>query len=564
MGKVSAAGRPSLRDYLPFKEEYYREYKRRQILRLLFSYVAPLLILVLYFAVEYSTLISESQRLHLTAIAENQANTLNLFLTERVVNLRNLVNDPRFLVDHSPQAMEGFLKDLGNSSETFVDVGFFDRGGIQASYAGPHRSLQNRNYSSEPWFRRLGETGQDFIITDIYLGFRQRPHFTIAVKGSGPDRPILRATLDPERIYDYIRTLEGANEVYLSIVNKEGYYQLVTPHMGTILETSAIVPPAEPRWGSQWVRIENTQAFYAYSWLKLADWALIVQPHTSDATGLVAKPVRTLLLVSTPLIVLIVVVIFARANKLVDLQKSSDRAQAQLAHASKLASVGELAAGIAHEINNPLAVINEEAGLIKDLMDPEFGEPTSCDELVPHLDNIEESVLRCRKITHKLLGFVRKSNVELLIHDLRVVLEEVIDGLLGPELAVSNIEIIRDYAGDVPPIMTDSNQLQQVLLNLLNNAVDALEGRAGTITISLRKIETKVQISVVDTGKGMSPEQLGKIFMPFYTTKEVGKGTGLGLSVSYGIIKDLGGSIEVESALGEGSKFTIILPIERS
>ncbi len=565
MGKVSPA-RTSLGDVLPFEEAHYRDYRRRQFLRLLFSYVAPLVVLVLYFTMEYNSLLSESRRLHLTAVAENQANTLNLFLTERVVNLRNLVNNPRFLSDHSPEAMEGFLQDLGRASETFVDVGFFDPSGIQTSYAGPHRSLQDRSYATEPWFRTLTGTDQDFIITDIYLGFRQRPHFTIAVKGqpSNSERPILRATLDPERIYDYIRTLEGANEVFLSIVNKEGYYQLVTPHMGTLLETSAIVPPGEPRLGAEWVRIGSDRVFYAYSWLRLADWALIVQPEDADASSLLAGPAKVLLLISTPLVVLITVLVFFRANKLVEIQKSSDRAQTQLAHASKLASVGELAAGIAHEINNPLAVINEEAGLVKDLMNPCFGETTSTEELLPHLDNIEESVQRCRKITHKLLGFVRKSNVELLAHDLQTVIEEVLDGLLGPELAVSNIVLVRDYAPDVPPIMTDSNQLQQVLLNFLNNAIDALEGRTGTITIALRRVESDVRVSIADTGRGMSPEQLGKIFLPFYTTKEVGKGTGLGLSVSYGIIKDLGGSIEVESSPGEGSTFTIILPIGRS
>ncbi len=565
MGKVSAAKWPSLADFLPFGDEHYREFRRRQILRLLFTYVAPLVILVFYFTVEYQSLISESRRLHLTAIAENQANTLNLFLTERVVNLRNLVNDPRFLEDHSSTAMQGFLQELVKSSETFVDVGYFDPRGIQASYAGPHQSLENRNYSSESWFQTLSRPDQDFVITDIYLGFRQRPHFTIAVKGqSGHDRPILRATLDPERIYDYIRSLQGDNELLLSIVNKEGYYQLVTPHMGTLLETSAIVPPTEPRLGAEWVRIGSASVFYAYSWLRQADWALIVQPQNSATAGFLARPLRTLLLFSAVLIGLITVMIFSRADKLVELQKSSDRAQAQLAHASKLASVGELAAGIAHEINNPLAVINEEAGLIKDLMDPAFGEPTPAQELRPHLDNIEESVLRCRNITHKLLGFVRKTSVELRAQDLATVIDEVLDGLLGPELAVSNIEIVRDFAADVPPVLTDTNQLQQVLLNLLNNAVDALGGRAGTITVGIRRAGAKVEISVADTGRGMSQEQLGKIFVPFYTTKEVGKGTGLGLSVSYGIIKDLGGSIDVESNLGEGSTFTITLPIGRS
>ena len=159
------------------------------------------------------------------------------------------------------------------------------------------------------------------------------------------------------------------------------------------------------------------------------------------------------------------------------------------------------------------------------------------------------------------MKFVRKTDVELQEPDIHQVIDSVVDGLLGRELALSNIEVIRRYDYASPRLLTDRNQLQQVFLNILNNAVDALEGKPGRITVATERDERWLRISITDTGPGITQDQLGKIFLPFYTTKGVGKGTGLGLSVSYGIVKDLGGEIEVESALNVGSTFTIRLPL---
>jgi two-component system NtrC family sensor kinase len=158
------------------------------------------------------------------------------------------------------------------------------------------------------------------------------------------------------------------------------------------------------------------------------------------------------------------------------------------------------------------------------------------------------------------LGFVRKREVELKSHDLGKIIDGVVDGLLGKKAEVSNIEIVRDYGAATSPISTDANQLQQVLLNIINNGIDALEDKPGQITIRAVREEGTVRIAISDTGKGMTKEQLGKIFLPFFTTKPVGKGTGLGLSVSYGIVKNLGGDIEVKSRAGQGSTFTVVLP----
>ena len=320
------------------------------------------------------------------------------------------------------------------------------------------------------------------------------------------------------------------------------------------------MPPTDPPLGAESIRINGSSIQYAYSWLRMADWALIVQWSDPGRHGFLAGQRLTALGIAAAVVLLIFFVIVYRARKLVQLQQESDQTRAQLEHAAKLASVGELAAGIAHEINNPLAVITEETGLTKDLLNPEFEDGATTEELISHLDEIYTAAFRCRDITAKLLGFVRKTDLDLKPHDVHELIDSVVDDLLGREMAVSNIEVRKQYGRDVPSLVTDRNQLQQVLLNLLNNASDAIGNGPGTIVIETSFDGEAVRVAVTDSGKGIPPEELEKIYMPFFTTKEVGKGTGLGLSVSYGIVKSLGGRIEVESTVGRGSTFTIVLP----
>jgi len=171
-------------------------------------------------------------------------------------------------------------------------------------------------------------------------------------------------------------------------------------------------------------------------------------------------------------------------------------------------------------------------------------------------------VFRCRDVTHKLLKFVRRTDVELQHHNVNEIIDSVVDGLLGRELAVSDVDVVRNYDNTLPKAVTDRNQLQQVLLNILNNAIDALEEKPGTISIQTRRDGKWLRIAITDTGTGIPQDQLGRIFLPFYTTKDVGKGTGLGLAVSYGIVKDFGGEISVESTANVGSTFTVSLPLD--
>ena len=543
----------------------YRELRRKHLLRLLLTYLVPVLVLAGFLLIQYRLLLHERHRLHLKSIAENQSNTLDLFLRERVVNVTNLIRDPLLSVPPSPEEMQRCLAGLKLDSDSFIDVGFFDEGGKQVAYAGPHPTLEHRDYAEQRWFRALRAKGEGFIITDIYLGFRGEPHFTIAVGRVVDGRYcVFRATLSPEKLYGYVSRLEGSDEVLAYILNQEGQYQLAPPQVGQLLEASPVVAPAAPALGTQSARVNGRRADYAYSWLKTADWALIVQESSRQSAELFSGAFGRVMAISLAVTLTVFCIILVRARRLVEYQEETDQARAQLEHAAKLASVGELAGGIAHEINNPLAIITEEAGLLKDLIDPQFEQQITLDGIGPHLDRIQNAAFRCRDITRKLLNFVRRTEVNLREHDIHALIDDVVDGMLGHELAVSNIEIVKEYTDEVSTIVTDQHQLEQVLINLLNNAVDAMQDRRGRVTVTTAREDDELHLSVIDTGKGMTQAELNRIFVPFFTTKDVGKGTGLGLSVSYGIIKSMGGRILVQSVPAQGSSFTIVLPIAQA
>ena len=236
----------------------------------------------------------------------------------------------------------------------------------------------------------------------------------------------------------------------------------------------------------------------------------------------------------------------------------------QLIQSQKLAAIGELSSGIAHEINNPLAIIGQETEWIKHLLKENNLEgPGATDELRDSLQEIVRQVDRCREITHKLLDFARKKDPLIQSADVNKLIEDMAR-LVEKEATQKNIKLIREYRKDLPRVQTDPPLLRQVILNLLNNAAYAI-GKDGAITIVTRQSENHaIELLFSDTGCGIPKEQLDKIFDPFFTTKPPGKGTGLGLSISHSIIVKLGGSITVASEPGKGAAFTIRLPAQSS
>jgi two-component system NtrC family sensor kinase len=228
--------------------------------------------------------------------------------------------------------------------------------------------------------------------------------------------------------------------------------------------------------------------------------------------------------------------------------------QQELLHKEKLASVGQLSAGVAHEINNPLASIL----LFSEMMYKD------CEENDPRRNDLEmiiNETKRCKIIVADLLNFARQQEVMAQDTHLPELLNQTID-LVSHLPSYKGVEIKRHYSSEVSTIQGDPEQLQQVFTNLLNNAAEAMP-KGGTIAVDLCKVNRdSVEVRITDTGAGIPPENMSQLFTPFFTTKGPGKGTGLGLSISYGIIKMHRGQIQVQSQEGQGTTFAVILPIQ--
>ncbi len=567
-GRRTESGKPDARDLEarahPVTKEYYRRLNRFLKIGLLTAFLVPLGILSLYFHLQFNYTIRESSKLHLSTLAESQRNTIDLFLQERVVNIFNLFHRKDFVCPPSEDEMQRNLQHLIEMSDAFVDVGFLDGSGTQVAYSGPFTYLKGKDYSSEAWYLALMESKANYYISDMYLGFRKKPHFTIAVRQIIDGNPyVIRTTLDPDKFYLFLRTIGKGKSADMFLINRKGVYQVVDPEHGSVLESGNYRPASATGSGVEEFKTSDGTDLVAYAWLEEVPWSLVVKQPLVVAYAQMYKFRTIIIVVTVVLLVMIVTVIWIVTGRLLRRAQATEESrkelQSQLYHAAKLVSVGELAGGVAHEINNPLAIISAETGVIRDMLDPQFGIEWTPEGIVTELDHIDKAVFRARDITQKLLTIVRKTEPRLAARSVNRLVEDVVSGLMEKELEVSGITLIRNYDDDVPDVLVDPDQIRQVFLNIINNASDAIKEK-GTITISTGHEGDKVRVTIQDTGEGMTVEQMKKVFRPFYTTKEVGKGTGLGLSISLSIVETLGGSIEVQSMPGAGSSFTVVLP----
>jgi PAS domain S-box-containing protein len=235
--------------------------------------------------------------------------------------------------------------------------------------------------------------------------------------------------------------------------------------------------------------------------------------------------------------------------------------QAQLLQAGKMAAIGELAAGVAHEINNPVGIISAAAEQLQFLLDrkpQQTGETIA--KISGHVEMIREHADRCKRITQGLLNFARKTEMRNTEVDLEKLVGETV-ALLENRALTEHKKIVAQIPSVLPLMIGDPHLLEQVFLNLANNALDAIES-GGIVTIRGREEGREIAVDIVDNGSGIEEENLEKIFDPFFTTKPIGKGTGLGLSICFGIVERMGGSISIQSEPGVGTTFTVRLPVE--
>jgi two-component system NtrC family sensor kinase len=234
----------------------------------------------------------------------------------------------------------------------------------------------------------------------------------------------------------------------------------------------------------------------------------------------------------------------------------------QIIETGKLASVGRLAAGTAHEINNPVAIMVQEAGWISDLLEEEeFRDGKNLEEIQRALKQIGTQGKRCKEITHKLLSFARTSDTEIENLQINEIIKDVV--AISDKASYTGISIHTHLDDGIPVIYGSQTEIQQVLLNLMNNALYALGKGGGKIDITTRMAGRFVLIIVEDDGPGIPKANLDRIFDPFFTTKPVGEGNGLGLSICFGIIQRMGGNIHVRSTVDVGTRFEIRLPLKK-
>ena len=500
---------------------------------------------------------------NLRLVVGNKADSIDRFLAERVVQLEMVAGMHSFADLSDQKHLERVFDTIHEASPSIIDLGVIDQSGRHAAYSGPF-DLREVNYKDEAWFHQVMLKG--LYISDVFMGFRNFPHFIIAVKRREGGRTwILRATIDSDIFTNLVRNVRIGRSGDAYLVNREGVLQTPSRFGGKVL-AKAVLPAYQPGGGVDVVQWDDqgTGLVAGITTLSHTHWRLVVIENPQEELSPLLRTQSLIFLLFLATAMMIFAGAWVSVGSVVKRLKKADKARAAMDAAvmqsNKMASLGKLAAGVAHEINNPLSIIRESAGWIRDIInDGELGESEAVDDLQEATGDIERHVERARTVTHRMLGFARRMEPLQEDVDLNMLARQTVS-FLENEIRHRNIEVECRFDVELPLITTDANQVQQVILNLLENAIDAI-GSDGCIEVESRSDGSSVSLSITDSGEGIAEENLNRVFDPFFTTKPTGEGTGLGLSIVYSTLKKLGGGIDVRSERGAGTTFTITLPL---
>jgi two-component system NtrC family sensor kinase len=542
--------------------EIYRLLRKRIIILMILVTVIPLFSMAMINSHQYQNTLKQEIVNPLLVLVNKSKHSMELFLAERLSVVSFIGSEHSFEELADEGNLNRIFRVMKQEFGGFVDLGLIDENGVQVSYVGPY-DLKGRNYSEQPWFHEVRSRGA--YISDVFMGFRRFPHIAMAVQRGieGAKSWTLRATIDTHKIDELIASmrLDAKSDGFL--VNKDGTLQTATRNYGGVLDH---FPVSLPPFSSEPNSTETTdslgrEVLVAYAYFQNSPYILVVVKPRGELFRSWYTLKSEIFYVFLASVLIILLVVFKLTDSLIRrLQESDERREAafrEIEHSHKLSSIGRLAAGVAHEINNPMAIINEKAGLMKDLIGLE-SDFTYRDKFLALTDAIINSVERCRSITHRLLGFARRMEPQIENLDINEVVRETV-GFVEKEAGYRNLDLRLQLGDNLPEIASDRGQLQQVFLNLLSNAFAAVQDR-GTITICTCDCGEVLSVSVEDNGCGMSEETLKRFYEPFFSTKKKGHGTGLGLFITYGIIKRLGGRIEARSKDGQGTTMNVHLP----
>ncbi len=544
--------------------ERYKILRRNIFILMIFVTIVPLVIMAAINYHEYKAGLKQEILNPLRATVSRTTHSFDLFLAQRLSAVSFVASAYGYDDLVNEKTLGRVFRVMREEFGEFVDLGVINGQGIQIAYVGPY-DIKGKDYSKQNWYYQTQIKGT--YISDVFLGYRKFPHIAFAVQRWNKQGQtwILRATIDTRRLNTFVASMELDRASDAFLLNKEGALQTPSKFYGKTLEKFPLkLPPVT--YQANVIEIENGHgdlAFLAYTYFADYPYILAVVKQRAEVMKSWYSMKSELVIVFVVSVIVIFLVVLGLTDLLVKrIQECDEKREAafrQMEHNHKLSSIGRLAAGVAHEINNPMAIINEKAGLMKDLIEYSDVFPQK-ERFLTITDSILNAVNRCGTITHRLLGFARRMDVNIEILDIGDVVKETLT-FLEKEALYHNIDLQLEFAEGLPGVAADRGQLQQVFLNLLNNAFAAVED-GGVISISTQTRDPEtVAVAIRDNGCGMSEDTLEHIFEPFFSTKG-DKGTGLGLPITYGIIKKLGGEIEVQSKQGEGTTFTVLLPVK--
>ncbi len=544
---------------------HYKKMKKNIASLMLLITVLPMLILAGTNYKQYKSYIQTENLNQFEALLNKTKYSFDLFLQERVSAIKYLAHT------YPPDQLTNLLTlkkvfyTLQNDFTGFVDLGLVNSKGIQISYVGPY-SLKGKDYAKTRSFNEGRIRG--VYISDVFMGYRNFPHIVIVVANKDAEKGdwLIRTSIDLDNFNAIIASMNLGPDSDAFLINRKGIIQTPSKFFGDVLEKFPVkLERSYQPTVIKYKQKSKKNMFIGYVFFPKLNYILVVTKPESVLLKSLYGFESSLFLALVIGIMIISIIIIKISNTIVIRVKEADRkreaAFSELEHANKLTSIGRMAAGVAHEINNPMAIINEEAGLLQDIILSMNDFPEK-EKFLNIAETILQTVERAKGITYRLLGFAKRLEVKFEILNINEILKEVL-GFLEKDAMNRNISINLKLDDNLPMISSDQGQLEQVFLNLMTNAMAAMDDGGHMEIASWQEDENTIGTYIKDDGCGMSEETRKNIFEPFFTTKKE-HGTGLGLSITYGIIQKLEGSIKVESKVDVGTKFIVLLPVKMS
>ncbi len=553
--------------------EKTRKYHGIRRVLLLSMIVVPFVPLIVAATIGYYSHVKSTEQLAMSAIrlaAVDHAEMVSFFLNERRADLMESLDLLGGEIKDTVKVRDilGELRSLRR--DMYSDLGLIDPEGNQVAYVGEY-PLENKNYLDSRWYKETVSKG--YNISDIYLGLRGVPHLNVSVSKLINNKEwVLRATLRPAALRRIVEKVNIGVSGEAYIINSANRLQTSRRSGGDIFDRDSYFYPDQKDGVITFDGLENDEAYiFATTSLNNGKWRLVVRQKHSDAfrsSSSALYLILAILICGGSVLVLLAVV---ASNKVYDmLTRQADTVcalEAQFLRAAKLAELGEMSAGFAHEINNPLQIMKSDLTLLEMLLHEEIdriGEGENSAEIAEINKQLKLQIDRCAGITRQILNFGRQNKPEFIKINMVDYLPQVAK-MVEKKAELEGIRFIMDVDSRTPPVLADQGLLQQVMVNLLNNAIHAVVdehgSKNGEIVIAAGEDQNgNALIKVCDNGVGIHEKDMERIFLPFYSTKKNSDGTGLGLAVCHTVIDSLGGTMRVKSERHKGTEFSIILP----